>query len=181
MSDPPPPPKVSPDGKYQWDGFRWLPIPQPAPDVSPGKFAWDGTQWVPRPEAVPRQPVSARNLVLVAGVIFGGLILFGVTKAVTQVINPDCTVGYSDSNLNIEVSGQGADAACQQLMKLGPGANPNGSPYGSGRTIQPTGSVICQVPLHGLTYTVRDTGIITLYGDVVCSVLKDQARSTPSS
>lgn len=169
MSGPPPPPQVSPDGKYHWDGFRWLPIPQPVPDVSPGKFAWDGTQWVPRPGAVPRQPVSARNLALVAGVIFGGLILFGLTKAVTQAINPDCTVGYSDSNLNIEVSGQGADAACRQFIPAGPGANTDGfpyagldpttgQPYGTGRVGQPSGDVICRVTLGTLTYTVRDSG-----------------------
>jgi hypothetical protein len=29
MSDPPPPPQVSPDGKFYWDGTRWLPM-QPA-------------------------------------------------------------------------------------------------------------------------------------------------------
>jgi hypothetical protein len=26
MSDPPPPPQVSPDGKFYWDGTRWVPM-----------------------------------------------------------------------------------------------------------------------------------------------------------
>jgi hypothetical protein len=28
MSDPPPPPQVSPDGKFYWDGTRWVPMQQ---------------------------------------------------------------------------------------------------------------------------------------------------------
>ena len=36
MNDPPPPPQVSPDGKFYWDGERWVPMQgqtssQPAP------------------------------------------------------------------------------------------------------------------------------------------------------
>jgi hypothetical protein len=30
-ADPPPPPKVSPDGKFYWDGQRWVPNQQLAP------------------------------------------------------------------------------------------------------------------------------------------------------
>jgi hypothetical protein len=35
MSNPPPPPQISPDGKFYWDGTRWVPMqaqasPQPA-------------------------------------------------------------------------------------------------------------------------------------------------------
>src|SRR6266850_6772946 len=36
MSDPPPPPQVSADGKFYWDGTRWLPMTQavaPAPQT----------------------------------------------------------------------------------------------------------------------------------------------------
>ncbi len=31
MSSPPPPPQVSPDGKFYWDGTRWVPIQQQPP------------------------------------------------------------------------------------------------------------------------------------------------------
>src|ERR1700687_3185352 len=42
MSEPPPPPQVSPDGKFYWDGTRWVPTqqlapPQPAPAVVYGQ------------------------------------------------------------------------------------------------------------------------------------------------
>jgi hypothetical protein len=30
MSDPTPPPQISPDGKFYWDGQRWVPM-RPAP------------------------------------------------------------------------------------------------------------------------------------------------------
>lgn len=94
---------------------------------------------------------------------------------------PDCTVGYSDSNLNIEVTGQGADAACRQLIPAGPGANSDGFPYGSGRISQPSGDVKCKVTLKGLTYTVRDSGLVTLYGPVACSTLRASESHTYKS
>ena len=42
MSEPPPPPQVSPDGKFYWDGTRWVPTQQlaqqqPAPVVVYGQ------------------------------------------------------------------------------------------------------------------------------------------------
>ena len=60
MSDPPPPPQVSPDGKFYWDGQRWLPMPQQSrqpevqrfPDMAPNYRA-------PEPTA-PRQGLRAR-------------------------------------------------------------------------------------------------------------------------
>jgi hypothetical protein len=43
--------QVSPDGKWLWDGKRWLPFTGPPagpPRVSPdGKCIWDGNQWLP--------------------------------------------------------------------------------------------------------------------------------------
>jgi hypothetical protein len=32
--EPPPPPLVSPDGRFYWDGDRWIPLPQQAPDLA---------------------------------------------------------------------------------------------------------------------------------------------------
>jgi hypothetical protein len=32
---PPPPPQVSPDGKFYWDGEKWVPIQQPQPPAPP--------------------------------------------------------------------------------------------------------------------------------------------------
>ena len=199
MSDPPPPPQVSPDGKFYWDGTRWFRLPPKPRDlagwqVSMGwvpmvaiapaspKLAWEvpvgRDAWVPRAEVAP--PMFHKNFWILLGVLAVGGILYGIGVLTQPSKPPTCTVGYSNSNLNIEVTGQGANAACQELIKRGPGANPDGFPYGSGRTSQPSGSTICQVPLNGLTYVVRDTGIVTLYGDVACGTLKKQASSTPT-
>jgi hypothetical protein len=54
-AEPPPPPQVSPDGKFYWDGQRWGPMPEPPPPlVSPdGLFYWDGERWVPTPAPAP--------------------------------------------------------------------------------------------------------------------------------
>ena len=35
MSDPPPPPQVSPDGKFYWDGTRWVPVQAAPPPIPP--------------------------------------------------------------------------------------------------------------------------------------------------
>src|SRR5450759_1279846 len=163
------PPQVSPGGKFQWDGFRWVPMPQEAPRVSPGKFQWEGTGWVPKSEAA-SPAVNKKVAAIVVGVIVVGAIVAVVVNQATKP--PDCTVTYSSSNLNIEVSGQGADAACRQLIPVGPGANTDGFPYGTGKLGQSSGSVSCQVTMHGLSYTVRDSGLLTLYGPVACAQLR---------
>src|ERR1700693_2594842 len=83
-------------------------------------------------DAVPPLPLPKRTLAVV-GIVVGTLILLGVIVGVGAASRPlDCTVGYSDSNLNIEVSGQGADAACRQFIPAGPGAKTDGVPHGTG-------------------------------------------------
>jgi hypothetical protein len=48
---PPPPPQVSPDGKFYWDGQRWLPMQTPAAQVPPSQVA----QQPPEVQAFPQQ------------------------------------------------------------------------------------------------------------------------------
>ena len=48
---PPPPPQVSPDGKFYWDGQRWLPMQTPAAQVPPPQVA----QQPPQVQAFPQQ------------------------------------------------------------------------------------------------------------------------------
>jgi hypothetical protein len=53
MSSPPPPPQVSPDGKFYWDGTRWVPMQGQAPAQPPP---------AQRPEVVVvKQPRGAWN------------------------------------------------------------------------------------------------------------------------
>jgi hypothetical protein len=48
-AQPPPPPKVSDDGKFYWDGQRWVPMQGQAPAASPS------------PVVVVKQPRGAWN------------------------------------------------------------------------------------------------------------------------
>jgi hypothetical protein len=74
MSDPPPPPQVSPDGKFYWDGQRWVPMPA------------EGVSTVPAPiYAPPKKGHALRNvslgcLGLIAVVVLIGTIGNGATK-----------------------------------------------------------------------------------------------------
>lgn len=48
--NPPPPPQVSPDGKFYWDGQRWVPMPaqaaaQPLP-VAPSRERYPPSHWL---------------------------------------------------------------------------------------------------------------------------------------
>ena len=45
-AEPPPPPQVSPDGRFWWDGRAWQAMPTLSPD---GRHWWDGQSWQPVP------------------------------------------------------------------------------------------------------------------------------------
>lgn len=51
-ADPPPPPRVSPDGKFYWDGQRWVPMQGQASSPAPSQ---------PSPVVVVKQPRGAWN------------------------------------------------------------------------------------------------------------------------
>jgi hypothetical protein len=52
VSAEPPPPQVSPDGKFYWDGQRWLPMQGQAPSQAPSQ---------PPSVVVVKQPRGAWN------------------------------------------------------------------------------------------------------------------------
>src|SRR5438105_15681923 len=95
----------------------------------------------------------------VAGALIGlvCLLTFGLTAACSNPMNPDCTVGYAGSDLNIEVQGLGADSACQGLIKSAPASSSDQTPIGSGYERQPGGTLMCRVRLNGPTSTVSDS------------------------
>jgi hypothetical protein len=56
MSDPSPSPQVSPDGRFYWDGARWVQVPAAATNlIARGgrwftrdeQLWWDGNRWLP--------------------------------------------------------------------------------------------------------------------------------------
>jgi len=66
VSDPPPPPQVSPDGKFYWDGQRWVPMQLPTrPPISPHSAQVQAfPQSAPTSHAPPRKGHALRNVSL---------------------------------------------------------------------------------------------------------------------
>lgn len=84
-----------------------------------------------------------------------------------------CTVGYAGTDLNIAISGLGAGAGCQHLIAQAPQVDGQ-APLGSGYDTSPSGTFMCRYTLDGLTYTVRDSGMLKAYGTSACNYLQQQ-------
>jgi hypothetical protein len=65
-AEPPPPPQVSPDGRFYWDGTRWVPMQTPAAQEPPQQVAQQPPvqafpQQVPPTYAAPKKGHALRN------------------------------------------------------------------------------------------------------------------------
>lgn len=159
---PPPGPQISPDGRYYWDGARWVPRypPQaPAPKRSTGRTS--GTLAI----------VAITVVVVVVVAIFGGIAWF--------VTHQSCTEGYAGTDLQVTAEGVHAHDFCQGFK------NSNSSAYDLDQP-DTTGTLMCRYTLSdGTTVTVRDKGALKLYGNAECQQLAqqagDQGLPTPST
>ncbi len=109
--------------------------------------------------------------------LVAGLVVLGVAGGVAWwwVSNSSCTVGVAGTQVTVTVSGSsGAGNACQQLIST----TTSGSAYLADSST-PEGSLTCRYQIQGLTYTVRDTGLM-LYGGGVCASLKQQYEGAPA-
>jgi hypothetical protein len=88
------------------------------------------------------------------------------------LVAPECTVGLSGTAVSVTVAG-GGTGACDDWVRSDP-ANP-WYPYAAGT--EPAGAVICQGQQSGRTYTVRDQGLLNIYGTSICSALSGQATA----
>lgn len=70
MGDPIPPPQVSPDGKFYWDGQRWVPMQQTPPQSAP-QGASPGPQPLLQPN-VPGYAQSTGSIAYPAHVVIAG-------------------------------------------------------------------------------------------------------------
>lgn len=82
----------------------------------------------------------------------------------SNIFSSSCSVGVVGSDAVIDIKGQGANKACNDLLK-----NPN---YYFSTVEQPTKPVICVINVNSLTYTVRDEGILKIVGSGICDELK---------
>lgn len=127
---------------------------------------------------------STGRKVAIATVATGAVIASLVLTGCTNGLSTSCTVGYAGTNLNITVEGWGAGKTCQDLMKSAPGgaAAANGqTPLGSGYESSPAGTLMCRYNLSGLTYTVRDSGALNLYGTAACAALEAQTPAAQAA
>jgi hypothetical protein len=89
---------ISPDGKYEWNGTAWVPVPDaPSPVsnlVSPdGKYEWNGTAWVavngpPRPLPPPPPaplPAPGKQSHLVRNIVLGVVALIVVGTCINAI------------------------------------------------------------------------------------------------
>jgi hypothetical protein len=81
MSSPPPPPQVSPDGKFYWDGTRWVPMP------THGPAPIQGPSYAVTPTSAPPAQVQVRGQmpgwIAIAGLVICppiGLLMVGFTR-----------------------------------------------------------------------------------------------------
>jgi hypothetical protein len=147
MSDPPPRPVVSPDGKLYWDGQHWVPVQRST---------------TANPPVARSFPAAAIVVIVVLGLgVIGGLVWY---------THQTCTVGYAGTDLQVTAEGQSAPGFCQQFLDSN-----SGHGYAVDQPDQ-TGTLICRYSLNdGTTVTVRDKGILKLYGAAECQQLAQQA------
>lgn len=80
---------------------------------------------------------------------------------------PTCTVGVAGTDLQVTASGGNAQAFCDEFIK----AN-NGSGYAVDEPDN-TGTLICRYTIRdGTSVTVRDKGLLKLYGNTECERLR---------
>lgn len=146
------PPPISPDGKYYWDGTRWVP-----------RYAPSAVAIAPRDRGVATLGVG---LVVAFGVV-GLLVVAGLAIRANQ----SCTVGVAGTDLQVTAVGGGSSDFCQGFV------NGEGSSAYSVDQPDTTGTLMCRYHaggpsfVNGADITVRDKGILKLYGNSVCAKL----------
>lgn len=113
----------------------------------------------------------------IAGAIGVVVIVVAALIFVRPYLPISCTVGASGTALNVTADGWGAGRACETMMNT-ESTNVSGfTPYST----NPFGQVVCVVPLGGITYTVRDTGLLDIFGNAVCQSLQQQTPTAKAA
>jgi hypothetical protein len=155
-----PPPIVSPDGRFYWDGTQWIP------------FAATG----PAARQIASQPphgMGPFRLLLRVGLLGIGLIavlvwFFKLNLSTVPVSLPfvaeHCAIRYQGANVIVQYQGPGANASCS-------GAGADWAPYPG----EPLGSLACYGTRGSLSWRVYDTGLMLLASQV-CENLASQSQ-----
>ncbi len=128
---PSPPPQVSPDGKFYWDGQRWVPMqaalapepPQPRQLSPDGKYYWDGERWVPvalmDEEGIARPPKKGHALRNVSLGCLGLIVLLFVIGLAANGANN--TTSTSNSTTTSEPTSASAAPSASKFVTFGSG------------------------------------------------------------
>jgi hypothetical protein len=113
----------------------------------------------------------------IAGVVGAIVLVVAVLILARPYLPISCTVGAAGTALNVTAGGWGAGKACETMMNTA-STNVNGfTPYST----NPFGQVVCVVPLGSVTYTVRDTGLLDIFGNAVCQYLQQQTPAAKAA
>jgi hypothetical protein len=116
MDSAPPPWPVSPDGRYRWDGVRWVPTIS-----SDGFWWWDGWAWRPRWGQANQGPPHSRAVVTasVIGAIVAALLMVAVVLAAVVGRDPTDPARFNDvtvtNDLSQPVTLMQCDVHCDEL------------------------------------------------------------------
>jgi hypothetical protein len=91
---------------------------------------------------------------------------------VGQLAGTSCTVAMQGTAAVVEISGLSASSECESWVATGDFYRTDP---------QPEKDLICVVELHGLTYRVRDKGLLNVAGTSLCNSLSDQLRPPTST
>lgn len=75
-AEPPPPPQVSPDGKFYWDGARWVPVGATAPS----------TQLVQAPASTSVVVYGPRTNSLAVGALIAGIATWVICPIIAAIV-----------------------------------------------------------------------------------------------
>lgn len=126
------------------------------------------------------RPVAAA-VVLVAVIVIAWIGLIFVTgnvgrANVADLVSGGCTIGLTGAAVSIEAEGLGSSSECDSLART---TTDGASWYRYADGTEAAGAVICQGKVGDVTFTVRDQGMLNLYGTNACNWLVDRGATLP--
>jgi hypothetical protein len=143
-------------------------------------FGHPGYQHMPMPAYppqpfMPAPPQRSNRAIIIGGVVAAALVLIclcgGGALVVGNLVNSECTVGYSGTDLSITIRGTGASQACDEMD--------DSSVEWYSMNGAPNTTVICTGKVDGGEVTVRDSGMFKVLGNSLCTSLKENGTLKP--
>lgn len=157
----PPPPHVSPDGRFYWDGTRWSPMATPAAALAEARSE-------PPSRGVNPLRLLLRVALLGIGLVAVSVWFFKVNLSSSPISIPfvaeHCAIRYQGANVIVQYQGPGATSSCSR-------AGTDWVSYSG----EPLGGLACYGNSGALTWRVYDTGLMLL-GSQVCQSMAAQSH-----